>query len=64
MTSRSSPPSAWASWCARSKACSPAAITEPGNGQIHHDRDIPVTDGDSYRMREAMTRKGTTLNKT
>jgi hypothetical protein len=19
----------------------PAAITEPGNGQIHHDRDIP-----------------------
>jgi len=30
---------------------------------LHHD-SVVVTDGDSYRMRQARARKGTTLNKT
>jgi hypothetical protein len=51
MTSRSSPPSAWGQLVRSQQGMRSAAITEPGNGQIHHDRDIPVTDGDSYRMR-------------
>jgi DNA replication protein DnaC len=32
--------------------------------RLLHHASVVVTDGDSYRMREARTRKGTTLNKT
>ncbi len=32
--------------------------------RLLHHASVVVTDGDSYRMREARARKGTTLNKT
>ena len=32
--------------------------------RLLHHANVVVTDGDSYRMREARARKGTTLNKT
>jgi DNA replication protein DnaC len=32
--------------------------------RLLHRANVVVTDGDSYRMREARARKGTTLNKT
>jgi IstB-like ATP binding protein len=32
--------------------------------RLLHHANVVVTDGDSYRMRQARARKGTTLNKT
>jgi DNA replication protein DnaC len=32
--------------------------------RLLHHASVVVTDGDSYRMREARAKKGTTLNKT
>ena len=39
------------------------AVSLLDNRLLHH-ASVVVTDGDSYRMREARARKGTTLNKT
>ena len=40
------------------------AVSLLDNRSLLHHASVVVTDGDSYRMREARARKGTTLNKT
>jgi hypothetical protein len=37
---------------------------EPARFRLLHHANVVITAGDSYRMREASTKGGTTLNKT
>jgi hypothetical protein len=41
----------------------PPGISEPARFRLVHHANVVVTDGDSYRMREARAKGGTTLNK-
>jgi hypothetical protein len=40
------------------------AVSLLDNNRLLHHANVVITAGDSYRMREARARKGTTLNKT